>query len=73
MYLFQRGHWYHFRARIPSDLIGIYQRAEYHQSLKTGNGRTARAVASKIRNKLELDFQRIRLGRMSGIDDRELS
>jgi len=73
MYLLQRGHWYHFRARIPSDLIDIYQRAEYHQSLKTSDGRTARAVASQIRNKLESDFQRIRLGRMSGLDDRELS
>jgi hypothetical protein len=48
MFLYRRGRWYHYRARIPSDLASIYNRYEFHQSLKTCDGQSAHAVANKL-------------------------
>jgi integrase len=72
MKLHQRGSTYHFRLRVPSDLIDVLNRQEIHQSLKTTDGRTARARATAIQATLVSGFDRLRLAKMSAVDDREV-
>ncbi len=59
-YLIRRNGRYHFRMRVPQDLISVIQSREIHRSLGTTDGRTANALATTLKVKLESEFAQLR-------------
>ena len=59
-YLTRRNGRYHFRMRVPHDLISIVKSREIHRSLGTTDGRTAKALAMTLSVKLEAEFAHLR-------------
>ncbi len=52
-YLTRRNGRYHFRMRVPQDLLSVIHTREIHRSLGTTDGRTANALATRpFRNPL---------------------
>ena len=72
MYCFKRGHYWHFRIRVPADLSGAVGSAEISRSLKTQDGRTARGLAATYRNLYQSAFDQLRLARLSGMEQAQL-
>jgi integrase len=73
MKLHQRGHTYHLRVRVPSDLIDIIGRREIHQSLRTTDGRKARSSAAILKASITSGFDRLRMARISNQQEDQLS
>ncbi len=59
-YLIQRNGRYHFRMRVPQDLLVVIRTKEIHRSLGTTDGRTAKALAITLKVKLESEFAQLR-------------
>jgi len=59
-YLIQRNGLYHFRMRVPQDLLSVINTREIHRSLGTTDGRTAKALAITLKVKLESEFAELR-------------
>ena len=59
-YLIQRNGRYHFRMRVPQDLLSVINTKEIHRSLGTNDGRTAKALAITLKVKLESEFVGLR-------------
>ena len=73
MKLHQRGTTYHFRIRVPADLVTLLGRREIHQSLRTDDGRTARSRASHLKSSVIGGFERLRFARLAASQDDELT
>ena len=61
-YLTKRNNVYHFRRRVPKNLISTLGRNEVVRSLKTSDLRTARRAAIIMADELEQLFERIQNG-----------
>jgi integrase len=59
-YLTRRNGRYHFRIRVPQDLLSVINAKEIHRSLGTNDGRTAKALAITLKVKLESEFAQLR-------------
>ena len=59
-YLTRRNGRYHFRMRVPQDLLLVINTKEIHRSLGTTDGRTAKALATTLKVKLESEFAQLR-------------
>ncbi len=59
-YLTRRNGRYHFRMRVPQDLLVVIRSKEIHRSLGTTDGRTAKALATTLKVKLESEFAGLR-------------
>ena len=59
-YLTRRNGRYHFRIRVPQDLLAVIRTREIHKSLGTTDGRTAKALATTLKVKLESEFAGLR-------------
>ena len=59
-YLTRRNGRYHFRMRVPQDLLSVINTREIHRSLGTTDGRTAKALALTLKVKLESEFAQLR-------------
>ncbi len=59
-YLTRRNGRYHFRIRVPQDLLSVIKSREIHRSLGTTDGRTANALALTLKVKLESEFAQLR-------------
>ncbi len=59
-YLTRRNGRYHFRMRVPQDLLSVINTKEIHKSLGTTDGRTAKALATTLKVKLESEFAGLR-------------
>ena len=59
-YLTRRNGRYHFRMRVPQDLLSVINTREIHRSLGTTDGRTANALAITLKVKLESEFAGLR-------------
>ncbi len=59
-YLTRRNGRYHFRMRVPQDLLSVIKTREIHRSLGTTDGRTAKALATTLKVKLESEFAGLR-------------
>ncbi len=59
-YLSRRNGRYHFRMRVPQDLLSVINAKEIHRSLGTNDGRTAKALAITLKVKLESEFAQLR-------------
>ena len=59
-YLTRRNGRYHFRMRVPHDLLSVIKSKEVHRSLGTTDGRTANALALTLKVKLESEFAQLR-------------
>ena len=59
-YLTRRNGRYHFRMRVPQDLLVVIRSKEIHRSLGTTDGRTANALATTLKVKLESEFAEMR-------------
>ena len=59
-YLTRRNGRYHFRMRVPQDLLSVINTREIHRSLGTTDGRTAKALATTLRVKLKSEFAQLR-------------
>ncbi len=59
-YLTRRNGRYHFRIRVPQDLLSVINTREIHRSLGTSDGRTAKALATTLKVKLESEFAGLR-------------
>jgi len=59
-YLTRRNGRYHFRMRVPQDLLSVIKSKEIHRSLGTTDGRTAKALATTLKVKLESEFAQLR-------------
>ena len=66
MYLQKRQRRYHFRMRVPTDLIGLVGAREVVRSLRTSDGRVARAQACLLRSELHGAFDQVRMKRRLG-------
>ena len=55
-YLICRGGVYHFRMRVPKNLVPIVGQKEVHRSLKTSNRRVAQSMAHALHGKTEATF-----------------
>ena len=55
-YLICRGGVYHFRMRVPKNLVPIVGQKEIHRSLKTSNRRVAQSMAHALHGKTEATF-----------------
>jgi hypothetical protein len=55
-YLIRRGGVYHFRMRVPRNLVPIVGQKEIHRSLKTSNRRVAQAMAHALQGRTEATF-----------------
>ena len=55
-YLIRRNGRYHFRMRVPQDLLTVIKSREIHRSLGTTDGRAAKALALTLKVKLESEF-----------------
>ena len=58
-YLTRRNGRYHFRMRVPQDLLSVIKSKEIHRSLGTTDGRTAKALATTLKVKLESEFAQL--------------
>jgi len=63
---------YHFRLRIPADLLHFFGRREIHRSLRASDKRQAVTMARTLRTTAECAFTSIRLRRMQGAVQEEL-
>ena len=61
-YLKKRNNVYHFRRRVPKNLISTLGKNEVVRSLKTSDLRTARRAAIIMADELEQLFERIQNG-----------
>jgi integrase len=59
-YLTRRNGRYHFRIRVPQDLLSVIKSKEFHRSLGTTDRRTAKALAITLKVKLESEFAGLR-------------
>lgn len=59
-YLTRRNGRYHFRMRVPQDLLSVIKTREIHRSLGTTDGRSAKALATTLKVKLESEFVQLR-------------
>ena len=59
-YLTRRNGRYHFRIRVPQDLVSVINTREIHRSLGTTDGRTAKTLAMTLKVKLESEFAGLR-------------
>ena len=66
MYLQKRRKRYHFRMRVPTDLIGLVGAREVVRSLRTSDSRVARAQACLLRSELHGAFDQVRMKRRLG-------
>lgn len=72
MRMYQRGNTYHFRMRIPADLVEVFEQKEIYQSLRTSNARRAASNARAIEGIIAGGFESLRLARLSGSTTKEL-
>ena len=61
MGLVKRGDTFHFRCRVPSDLIELLGRLEIHATLRTDTRRIALQREEVIQANLAIWFQRLRI------------
>ena len=73
MGLHKRGAVYHYRVRVPRDLIEILERSELHQSLRTDSLSEARRLAKGLQARLEAGFQRLRFAQLAAIEREQLN
>ena len=59
-HVLKKGRRYHFRIRVPADLIPLFGRAEIHRALGTSDFRTARSMASSLAGRLSEQFAQLR-------------
>lgn len=63
-YLARRNRIYHFRIRLPADLVSVLGVGEYHRSLGTADLTKARTIARTYQAKTEVAFAAIRHHRL---------
>lgn len=65
-YLLNRKGYYHFRIRIPADLISLIPATELVKSLKTKDRQAARAVSLSYQHSILTTFTLLRAGFITG-------
>jgi len=73
MGLVKRGDTFHFRCRVPSDLIELLGRLEIHATLRTDTRRIALQREEVIQANLAIWFQRLRIARETSVDKSQLA
>jgi integrase len=72
MFSINRNGWFHFKLRIPHDLVAIIGASHIQCALKTRQKRVANKLSLELRDRITPHFQRLRLERLSGTDDIQL-
>jgi len=72
MFCVCRNGWYHFKLRIPCDLADIVGRSVIQYPLRLRKKREANKMALELRDRLNPQFQRLRIERLAGANDEQL-
>ena len=72
MFCVCRNGWYHFKLRIPCDLADIVGRSVIQLPLRLRKKREANKMALELRDRLNPQFQRLRIERLAGANDEQL-
>lgn len=67
-----RNGWFHFKLRVPCDLVTIIGRSVIQYPLRLRKKREANKMALELRDRLTPQFQRLRIERLSGTKDEQL-
>ena len=63
LYLIKRNQTFHYRARIPADLIPILGKREVRFSLKTANRKKAKKIAKALSQRLHTALSKVSAGK----------
>jgi hypothetical protein len=66
MFCIKRGDIYHFKLRVPADLVAVVGTGMIQRSLRTGDKRRANKMALNLRDRLVPQLQRLRIEKLSG-------
>jgi integrase len=72
MFCVNRNGWFHFKLRVPCDLIAVVGRPVIQYPMRLRKKRAANKMALEIRDRLTPQFQRLRIERLSGASDTQL-
>ena len=72
MFCVCRNGWFHFKLRIPCDLVEIVGRSVIQYPLRLRKKRDANKMALELRDRLTPQFQRLRIERLTGASDEQL-
>ena len=72
MFCVCRNGWCHFKFLIPCDLTDIVGRSVIQYPLRIRKKREANKMALELRDRLTPQFQRLRIERLSGVNDEQL-
>ena len=72
MFCVCRNGWFHFKLRIPFDLIAVVGKSVTQYPLRLRKKRESNKVALELRDRLTPQFQRLRIERLSGSKDEQL-
>ena len=71
-YLNKRNKRYHFRIRVPNDLLAYVDRSEIRRTLKTTDRRIAQSMALTLHGNLENAFATLRHQQLMGLDPAQI-
>ena len=72
MFCVCRNGWFHFKLRIPCDLVEVVGRSIIQYPLRLRKKRDANKMALELRDRLTPQFQRLRIERLTGASDEQL-
>lgn len=72
MFCINRNGWYHFKLRVPCDLVSVVGRSFIQSPLRTKRRREANRLSLELRERISPQFQRLRVERLSGANDEQL-
>jgi integrase len=73
MFCVCRNGWFHFKIRVPCDLIAVVGKSVIQYPLRVRKKREANRLALELRDRLTPQFQRLRIERLTGAKDEQLS
>ena len=72
MFCVCRNGWFHFKLRIPCDLVEVVCRSVIQYPLRLRKKREANKMALELRDRLTPQFQRLRIERLAGANKEQL-
>ena len=71
MFFVCRNGWYHFKLRVPCNLVSIVGRSVIQSPLKIRKKRQAKKMALELRDRLTPQFQHLRIEQLAGASDEQ--
>jgi hypothetical protein len=72
MFCINRQGWFHFKIRVPKELVPVIGASMIQRSLRTRQRRRANKLALELRDRIVPQFQKLRIELLSGVSEDKL-